>query len=279
VGVLGGAFELITDSGEVIDIVRYPLEDSEIRSAILRDNPICHSSVILRKNIVLASGGYRGAFEPSEDYDLWLKMSERTRLANLNSVLVRYRVHANQLSVRKVEHQTLCVLAARAAAEQRRSGKSDPLADTQEITPEVMESLGVTPQQIHTAFVNAYGWWSSRLKDVNSEAALELIEKLTQLSRSGPVEPQILAGAWLAGARIHYKQKKPARALAFAGRALWCEPRMVGRTFLEHTDPIRHAFRSRLWHPLLNVTRPIRHSLGLRQKNAKATKRVESKTL
>jgi len=36
-------------------------------------------------------------------------------------------------------------------------------------------------------------------------------------------------------------------------------------------DPIRRAFRARLWHPLLNLTRPIRHKLGLRQKNVQAT--------
>jgi hypothetical protein len=29
---------------------------------------------------------------------------------------------------------------------------------------------------------------------------------------------------------------------------------------------LRRAFRLRLWHPLLNFTRPIRHALGLRQK-------------
>jgi glycosyltransferase involved in cell wall biosynthesis len=265
VGVLGGAFELVTDSGAVIDVIRHPLEDSQMRSAMLRYNPICHSSVILRKNIVLASGGYRSTFEPSEDYDLWLKMSECSRMANLPDVIVRYRLHANQLSVRKVERQILCVLAASAAAEKRRSGKPDPFADNLEITPKIVESLGVTEQRIRTAFEEAYGWWISRLKDSNSQAALELIEKLTQLSHSGRVEPQILADAWLDAAHIHYKQKKPARALAFAVRALLfrLDPRII--------DPIRRAFRVRLWHPLLNVTRPIRHTLGLRQKSVNDT--------
>jgi hypothetical protein len=261
VGVLGCAFELITDSGDVSDIIRHPLEDSQIRSAMLHYDPICHSSAILRKDVVRASGGYRSTFEPSEDYDLWLRMSERSRLANLPNVLVRYRLHGNQLSVRKLEHQTLCVLAIRAAAEQRRNGSSDPLADIQEITPQVVESLGVTQQKIHTALVEAHGWWISQLKNINSEATLELVEKLTQLSYSGPVEPRILADAWLAAAHIHYKQKEPATALAFAGRALLFRP----------IDPIRRALRVRLWHPLLNFTRPIRQALGLRKKSVKDT--------
>jgi len=268
VGVLGGAFELITDSGEVIDVIRHPLEDSQMRSAMLRYNPICHSSVILRKNIVLASGGYRSTFEPSEDYDLWVKMSEWGRLANLPSVLVRYRLHANQLSVRKVERQTLCNLAISAAIEQRKNGRSDPLADIQDLTPQAVQSLGVTPQKIHAAFVEAYGGWSSQLKDIDSHAVLELIEKLTQLSYSGPVESRILADAWLAAARIHYKQKRPAIALAFAGRAFLSKPSALGGTF---TEPVRRALRVWLWHPLLNLTRPVRHALGFRQKSLKVT--------
>jgi Glycosyl transferase family 2 len=235
VGVLGAAFEAITDSGDVINIIRHPLEDSQIRSVILRYNSICHSSVILRKDVVLALGGYRSTFEPFEDYDLWLRMSERSRLANLHDVLVRYRVYTNQLSIRKLEHQTLCVLAASAAAEQRRNGRPDPLSGMQEITPQVVESLGVTSQKIHTAFVEAYGWWISQLKDINSEAALALVEKLTQLSQSGPVEPGILVDAWLVAARIHYKQKEPARALAFAGRAFLIRPIVAGR-------PVKRAF-------------------------------------
>jgi hypothetical protein len=154
------------------------------------------------------------------------------------------------------------VLAASAAAEQRRNGRPEPLAGIQEITPQLMESLGVTSQKIHTAFVEAHGWWISLLKNINSPAALQLVKNLTQLSKSSPVEPGTLADAWLAAARIHYKQKEPARALAFAWRAFLVKPSVVGRAFPD-------AFRVRLWHPLLNATRPVRHALGLRQQSVK----------
>jgi glycosyltransferase involved in cell wall biosynthesis len=148
VGVLGSAYEVITDSGDVIDIIGHPLNDSEIGSVIFRYNPICHSSVILRKDIVLALGGYRSIFEPSEDYDLWLRMSERSRLANLHNVLVRYRVHAKQLSVRKQERQRLCVLAASTAAVFRKQGRPDPFSEAEQITPELLRKLGVTKAEI-----------------------------------------------------------------------------------------------------------------------------------
>jgi hypothetical protein len=261
VGLVGGAMELITADGRVFKTVRYPLEDSAIRSVILEYSPFAHPTVIVRKEVVLASGGYRKALLDADDYDLWLRMSERTQLANLEKCVLRYRVHPDQVSITNMTHQTLCVLAASAAAQQRTNGGADPLGDIQEITPQVVESLGVTQQKIHAAVVGVYGWWISQLKDINSEMALALVEKLTQLSHSGPVEPRILADAWLAAAHIHYKQKEPATALAFAGRALLFRP----------IDPIRRALRVRLWHPLLNFTRPIRQALGLRQKSVKAT--------
>jgi hypothetical protein len=259
-GLIGGTLELITADGRSFKTIRYPLEDKTIRSVMLVQNPFAHPTVIVKKEVVLASGGYRKALLDADDYDLWLRMSERTQLANVEKCVLRYRVHRDQVSLANMTHQTLCVLAARAAAEQRRSGGPDPLVDVEEITPQVVESLGVTPQEIHTAFAEAYGARISLLKDINSEVALELVEKLTLLSRSGPVEPRILSSAWLAAAGIRYRQKEPVRALALAGRALLFTP-----------GTGRYLVRVRFWHPLLNITRPIRHALGLRQKSGKAT--------
>ncbi|MGB2676646.1 MAG: glycosyltransferase [Candidatus Acidiferrum sp.] len=235
VGVLGAAFELITDSGEVIDIIRHPLEDSQIRSAMLRYNPICHSSVILRKDIVLALGGYRSILVPSEDYDLWLRMSERSRLANLHNVLVRYRVHANQMSVRKLEHQTLCVLAASAAAGQRRNGRPDPLSEVDEITPQLLDTLGVAGAEIREALLGAYGAWAEILGPAYPEAALRVIEGLLQLPGAESFDRSVLANAWLKAAGIHYRLGRPGKAMVSAGRAVLVRPIVAGR-------PVKWAF-------------------------------------
>lgn len=235
VGALGGAFELITDSGEVIDIIRRPFEDSEIRSVILRYNPICHSSVLLRKDIVLALGGYRSIFVPSEDYDLWLRMSEQSRLANLNNVLVQYRIHANQLTVRKLEHQTLCMLAASAAAKQRRNGRPDPLSGADEITRQLLDTLGVTVAEIQEALLDTYGAWAKILKPTAPEVALRVIEGLLQLPCAESFDRSVLANSWLDAAGIHYRQGRPGKALAAAGRAVLVRPIVAGR-------PVKRAF-------------------------------------
>jgi hypothetical protein len=52
--------------------------------AVLERGPIlCHSAVMVRTDLVRAAGGYREAYVHAEDYDLWLRLSEQTRMANL----------------------------------------------------------------------------------------------------------------------------------------------------------------------------------------------------
>ena len=60
--------------------------------------PINHPSVMMRRKAVLAVGGYRAEMMPAEDLDLWLRMGERGRLANLPDVITRYRVHESSVS-------------------------------------------------------------------------------------------------------------------------------------------------------------------------------------
>jgi glycosyltransferase involved in cell wall biosynthesis len=135
VGMLGGAFELISTRGRVLKTVRFPSEDSEIRSVILTYNPICHPTVVMRKDVAMASGGYRKALLDADDYDLWLRISERSQLANLEKCVLRYRIHSRQVSIQNMRHQKMSVLAARGAALRRRAGGPDPLSDIEQITP------------------------------------------------------------------------------------------------------------------------------------------------
>ena len=147
VGLLGGAIELISSKGTVIDTRRPPLEDSEIRSSMLRYNPY-HPAVVMRREITLAAGGYRRALLDADDYDMYLRIGERSQLANLDQVVLQYRLHPQQVSIKNMRQQTLCVLAARRAAELRRRGDPDPLTQVEMITPDLLSNLGVGTTEI-----------------------------------------------------------------------------------------------------------------------------------
>jgi len=69
VAVLGSSYLLIDPQGEVRGQVDAPLTDLDIRKALYFRNPICHPSVMLRRDVVLRAGAYLGG-RNAEDYDL-----------------------------------------------------------------------------------------------------------------------------------------------------------------------------------------------------------------
>jgi glycosyltransferase involved in cell wall biosynthesis len=60
--------------------------------------PMVHPSVMMRRNVVQAIGGYQPDLVPNEDHDLFLRIAEVGRMANLPEVLLRYRQHGQSVS-------------------------------------------------------------------------------------------------------------------------------------------------------------------------------------
>lgn len=57
---------------------------------------MCHPSAMFRRSAIESIGGYRFAY--AEDHDLWLRLGEIGRLANLGEILLKYRMHLANLS-------------------------------------------------------------------------------------------------------------------------------------------------------------------------------------
>ena len=57
-----------------------------------------HSSAMFRREIALRVGCYNPFFRKSQDWDLWLRLAERGRIACLHNCLVRVRKHSEQVS-------------------------------------------------------------------------------------------------------------------------------------------------------------------------------------
>ena len=98
VGLLGTAAREVDTSGREVAIVRPPTDDVSIRRALIRRNPFVHSSVVMRRAVLEEAGGYDEAFPVAQDYDLWMRMSRVTRMANLAEPLVVRRLLAGRVS-------------------------------------------------------------------------------------------------------------------------------------------------------------------------------------
>ena len=92
VGLLGTAAREVDPSGRELRTVSPPTDDTALRRALIRENPFVHSSMVMRRAAVDLVKGYDPGFPVAQDYDLWMRMSRVTRMANLAEPLVIRRI-------------------------------------------------------------------------------------------------------------------------------------------------------------------------------------------
>ena len=98
VGLLGTGAREVDEAGREVAVIRPPADDAEIRRALIRRNPFVHSSVVMRRSVLAQTGGYDETLPVAQDYDLWMRMSRLTRLANLPEPLVVRRLVPGRVS-------------------------------------------------------------------------------------------------------------------------------------------------------------------------------------
>jgi glycosyltransferase involved in cell wall biosynthesis len=147
---VGGRALLVDPEGEPLILYKFAGTSHEEIDAMLmagEGNGVCHPSSMLRREAVLAVGGYREGFQLSEDHDLFLRLAERGRLANLPDVVVKYRQHLGSICHRALERGYADSRVAVRDARQRR-GLPPPGA------PAEGEDLPVTD------YHRLWAWWA-----------------------------------------------------------------------------------------------------------------------
>jgi glycosyltransferase involved in cell wall biosynthesis len=104
---VGSAVYVMDERGGHVGTSTYPAGHSEITQTLMegRSNAMAHPTVMARRKALLSVGGYRPDTVPSEDLDLWFRLSRIGTLANMSEQLLRYRRHANAVSIRERERQ------------------------------------------------------------------------------------------------------------------------------------------------------------------------------
>lgn len=135
-GVLGTYTDQIDEDGRRwSNDLRLPLDHVSLVAAIEQRSPLYHSSVMMRRDVVRAAGGYRIAYAHCEDYDLWLRLSAQTRIANLPDRLMLYRHSPGQVSSRHLLALVVNSAVARLAHAERRAGRRDPTDGLERLPP------------------------------------------------------------------------------------------------------------------------------------------------
>ena len=97
--LLGTQGVLINERGRRIGLLDIPCDAAGILWAASFLNPFLHTSVIFRRDVVVAEfGGYDERFRIAQDYDLWMRLAAIYPTANLKARLVSYRHLGSSLS-------------------------------------------------------------------------------------------------------------------------------------------------------------------------------------
>ena len=93
--VLAGANALVIDAkGDPTEHrLLLPSASEQLALLLCMSNYFVHGSTMIRHDALEAVGGYRKEFVTAEDYDLWLRLREVGRVANVPELLYMLRVH------------------------------------------------------------------------------------------------------------------------------------------------------------------------------------------
>lgn len=96
--------------------VKFLSSNMDIRKNISRFNPIFHSSVMFRKNVIDNVGYYNEKIKYAQDYEYWVRISSKYKIKNLDRVLIYRRYSSEMVSIKKEKRQLYYSIKAQITA-------------------------------------------------------------------------------------------------------------------------------------------------------------------
>lgn len=119
--MVGSALVRIDADGDILCEEHLPASHEEIEARLLLGlGAIGHPAALIHRQALVEVGGYREPYYGAEDHDLWLRLAERGRLANLPDALLKCRVHAGNFTFVNEERGRAATRAALEDAYRRR---------------------------------------------------------------------------------------------------------------------------------------------------------------
>ena len=129
IGLLGTWADKIDEQGALKGSLTPPTQPEVLVRLLARTNPFIHSSIMVRKAVIQNAGLYRMIFEGAEDYDLWMRISEITKIAILPEYLLQYRLHSDSVTHNARVRQLFSARLVQRAAQARRMSAQDLTAE------------------------------------------------------------------------------------------------------------------------------------------------------
>ncbi len=111
IAIVGSNVEYIDKDSKFINHSDLPLNHIDIKSSLFLYNPMVHSSIFFRKKI-FSKYPYNNKFITSQDYEMYCRIINSHKFANIKKSLVKFRLHNQSISSHKEKIQkknSLCI--------------------------------------------------------------------------------------------------------------------------------------------------------------------------
>jgi glycosyltransferase involved in cell wall biosynthesis/radical SAM superfamily enzyme YgiQ (UPF0313 family) len=127
--------------GQIVGHWRPRTASEEVRTRLMTANAVAHGSAMIKRAALVEVGGYDEMYECAQDYDLWLRLSERGDIRNLPEQLYGLRSWPQAISTRRKTEQEAFAARARDAARKRRVGRDRVVQGDQDANNRALDYL------------------------------------------------------------------------------------------------------------------------------------------
>lgn len=100
IGVCGTQHIVVDENGNETGHLFFAMEDEAIRQRMLSGNQFVHSGVCIRKSALDEVGGYDESLKYAQDFELWLRIGRKYKLANISDFCVAKRLGRGSVTSR-----------------------------------------------------------------------------------------------------------------------------------------------------------------------------------
>jgi glycosyltransferase involved in cell wall biosynthesis len=124
IAMVGTACSIIDQNGKVLLRDKIVTDPCKLRNKIRTSNQFVHGSVMFRGDIFRKDSNYYfEEYHFAQDYDLFLRLSEKYSLGNIGTPLYFYRINPKSISISNARKQLMDAMIARKVAKIRRKEK------------------------------------------------------------------------------------------------------------------------------------------------------------
>ncbi|MFO0436709.1 MAG: glycosyltransferase family 2 protein [Sphingobacteriaceae bacterium] len=154
IDVLGSSVILMNDKDELFDTWFYPTSNSVIKKELANSCSVANPTCIFKKEVFEMINGYNESLTICEDWDFFYRASASFTFENTTEAYIHYRIHNNNISNNKLEHNI--VFSAYLKYKLKPSYAGFGLLQLSENFPEMKMFLAEKIIQFYTFWMDTY---------------------------------------------------------------------------------------------------------------------------